>query len=259
MNGNERRLRSMRYQKMNHSLLSASPALGYFKQPSQAYHHGLVPHFVFTQTSPSIMSEIIVDDTDPGIQYSNSGWFEDYGSQDADGNWGPTYNKSLHGTKTNGNFSFSFQGESFKFACFYRKIDICFSGNSVAVYGTNARINTTMGLDPSWECFVNNVNIGASSNVLSPAENNFLLCSQVIMDDGIHQLTVQATSNTGQPFWFDFIRYRPSSTVSEPIASILIQRWDQAINYGAGWSAYGTIANYTSNQGAEFWYNFTGI
>jgi hypothetical protein len=55
----------------------------------------------------------MVDDTDPSIHYTGTGqgWFQDEGSRDGVGNFGATYNHTLHGTKSNGSFSFSFQGD----------------------------------------------------------------------------------------------------------------------------------------------------
>lgn len=56
---------------------------------------------------------VVVDDTDGKIQYSGAGWFLDQsGDQDGDGNFGPTYKKTLHGTTVDGSFSFPFTGES---------------------------------------------------------------------------------------------------------------------------------------------------
>jgi len=53
---------------------------------------------------------ILVDDTDPRIQYSGP-WFLDRGSQDNLGNFGIPYQSTLHGINTDGSFSYDFRGE----------------------------------------------------------------------------------------------------------------------------------------------------
>jgi hypothetical protein len=53
----------------------------------------------------------VVDDSDPAIQYSGSGWFRDNrGSLDGVGNFGPTYLHTVHGTNSSDSLSFSFHG-----------------------------------------------------------------------------------------------------------------------------------------------------
>lgn len=59
-----------------------------------------------------MMGQIVVDDTDNNIQYMGQGWFlDDTGSQDEVGAYGPTYLRSLHGTKLNGTLSYKFEGK----------------------------------------------------------------------------------------------------------------------------------------------------
>ncbi|KAF8912163.1 hypothetical protein CPB84DRAFT_1841850 [Gymnopilus junonius] len=52
---------------------------------------------------------VFVDDTDSGIQYIGS-WFADTGTQNNLGNFGPPYKSTLHGIKSDGSFSYNFQG-----------------------------------------------------------------------------------------------------------------------------------------------------
>lgn len=57
----------------------------------------------------------MVDDTDPEIVYSGS-WAADKGNLDSDGTWGPPYLSTVHGTTTQGSFSYKFSGKkSFTF------------------------------------------------------------------------------------------------------------------------------------------------
>ena len=54
---------------------------------------------------------VVADDTDTDITYTGP-WFQDQGSQDTKGNFGPTYNSTLHGANANtASLSFAFNGE----------------------------------------------------------------------------------------------------------------------------------------------------
>jgi hypothetical protein len=119
-------------------------------------------------------------------------------------------------------------------------------------------VNTTAGWDPSWECFVDNISIGATAP-FQYDENNWLLCEQANLIDGSHEITVNVTSTTGQPFWFDYVQYAPSASVSEQTAYVIVDHLDPAIQYGNGWAALGGTANMTSTQGSVLQFNFTGI
>ena len=68
---------------------------------------------------PAMSSQrlIIVDDADSSVQYTGQGWFQDTGSRDGAGNFGPAYRHTLHGTKSDGSFSFPFHGEYILFFC----------------------------------------------------------------------------------------------------------------------------------------------
>jgi hypothetical protein len=201
---------------------------------------------------------IMVDDTDSSIHYTGQGWFQDTGSRDGAGNFGPTYKHILHGTKSDGSFSFQFNGELILFCGNHSVLDINpLVGTLVKIYGTNNRVNTTSGWDPRWECFIDNVSIGAT-DPFPYDENNWLLCGQTDLNDGLHTITVNVTSTTGQPFWFDYVQYAPSSSVSEETAYIVVDHLDPGIEYGIGWVALGGTANMTSNHGSELWFNFTG-
>lgn len=53
---------------------------------------------------------IIVDDVDSSIQYTGP-WYPDQGSRDTVGNFGPSYQSTLHGVNSNASLSFAFNGE----------------------------------------------------------------------------------------------------------------------------------------------------
>ena len=131
-------------------------------------------------------------------------------------------------------------------------------GRGVKVFGSNNRVNTSAGWDPRWECFVDGISIGATEP-FPFFENNWALCEKRSLDDGPHRLTVDVTSTTGKEFWFDYVRYEPSASVSEDTAYIFVDNHDSAIVYGSGWGPLGTVANMTTRLGSELRFNFTGM
>jgi hypothetical protein len=54
---------------------------------------------------------VIIDDTDPSIQYSGP-WFEIENTHIDTGDNGPPFNNTLHGVNVTANFSFPFNGTS---------------------------------------------------------------------------------------------------------------------------------------------------
>ncbi|KAH9476061.1 hypothetical protein JR316_0011631 [Psilocybe cubensis] len=156
---------------------------------------------------------IVVDDTDPRVQYS-LGWFQDHGSQDTFGTFGPPYLSTLHGT-TNGSLSFAF------------------NGIKVSVIGT-IDLGTPY---PIFDCFLDNNNIGKAIGALS-RENNLIICEKDRLVDGPHTLTVNATASNGQTFWFDSIRYVPSASVPLINEVIYVNPLDPALQYSNGWAQY---------------------
>jgi hypothetical protein len=59
---------------------------------------------------PNMPRWVMVDDTDASIKYTGD-WFANTGTLDSSGNWGAPYLSTLHGTKTQGSFSYSFSGQ----------------------------------------------------------------------------------------------------------------------------------------------------
>jgi len=57
---------------------------------------------------------VVIDDTHPSIRFSSKpSWFEQSDLKDNTGNSGKVLNSTLHGTDTNGSFSFPFSGMLF--------------------------------------------------------------------------------------------------------------------------------------------------
>ena len=202
---------------------------------------------------------IIVDDVDSQIQYTGP-WFADQGSRDSVGNFGPAYQSTMHGTTSNASLSFTFNGERHfpQFIKLSRLIRlISSSGTQIKVIGSNNIRNDSGVLDPTWECFVDNINIG--SNPFAFAENNWEFCEQDTLVDGPHILTVNATVLKNQTFWIDNIQYVPSASVSLDQKTIVVDSLDPQLQYGQGWQALGGTANMTTVPGSIFLYNFIGM
>jgi hypothetical protein len=132
-----------------------------------------------------------------------------------------------------------------------------FAGSSVRVLGPTNRVNTPTGFDPSWECFVDEISIGATQ----PQETNYMLCEQQQLVDGQHVVTVNVSQATqaGRTVWVDDIIYTPSSNVTSDGGYTLVDSIDPAIAYGDGWLDLFSFANFTSQIGTEFVFNFTGV
>ncbi|KAH9484548.1 hypothetical protein JR316_0004030 [Psilocybe cubensis] len=185
---------------------------------------------------------IAVDDTDSRIQYTGSGWFQDPGPHDNVGNYGPAYKSTLHGTISDGSLSFNF------------------AGTQIIVYGLINVHNNSGVLDPGWQCFVDNINIGNTSTFMG-MDNHWQLCSQDGLLDAPHILTVNITVTNQQTFWFDNIQYVPSSSVPLDNEAIVLDHRDPELNYGSGWTPYadGTAATLTQSPTTTFTYSFIGV
>jgi len=204
--------------------------------------------------------QIVVDDTDPRIQYAGQVWFQDGEGQDHLGNFGPVFNHTQHGTNSSTSFLFSFEGTIFPpvILASFRVIHFL-AGSSITVFGTSLLkpASTTTGYDPTWECFVDGVSIGSTKPFTSP-ENNWRLCDQPTLKDGPHVLMVNVTTS-GQTFWLDYIWYTPSSSSSKDVANIVVNHFDPDIVYGSGWRSLGGSANMTTVFGSQLRFNFTGM
>ncbi|KAF4614875.1 hypothetical protein D9613_002561 [Agrocybe pediades] len=183
---------------------------------------------------------IVVDDTDSAINYVGP-WFQDNsGSQDHNGNYGPTYLSTLHGTTSSASLSYAFNGSQIK------------------VWGTTNLRNDSGVLDPQWECFIDKISIGATAPFSAP-ENNWLLCEHDQLVDGPHVLTVNATVAKQQTFWFDQIQYIPSTDVPLQDKAVLVDNLDAALQFSHGWAALGGTANLTLVPNASLTFEFVGV
>ncbi|KAF9561140.1 hypothetical protein CPC08DRAFT_635839, partial [Agrocybe pediades] len=183
---------------------------------------------------------VVVDDTDSAINYVGP-WFQDNsGSQDHVGNYGPAYLSTLHGTTSSATLSYAF------------------NGTQIRVRGTNHPLNDSGVLDPQWECFIDNVSIGATAPFSSP-ENNWLFCENDQLSDGPHVLTVNATVAKKQTFWFDQIQYTPSAGVLLEDKAVFVDNLDSALKFSHGWAALGGSANLTLVPNSTVTFEFVGV
>ncbi|KAF8808393.1 hypothetical protein BYT27DRAFT_7337775 [Phlegmacium glaucopus] len=184
---------------------------------------------------------VLVDDTNPNIQYSGP-WFSTQNTQLNTGDFGTPFQNTLHGVNVDANFSYSF------------------NGSSVTVLGTSTVPDTNFlsGPDLSWECFVDNSSIG-SLPVISYAENNWVFCQNGQLQDGPHVLTVKAKVSNQKTFWFDQIQYLPSSNVSLDESIVRINSNDPDIQYSSGWKELNGVVNLTQTTGSTITYVFTGV
>ncbi|CAA7269979.1 unnamed protein product [Cyclocybe aegerita] len=188
----------------------------------------------------ALSRRVVVDDTSPDISYSGP-WFQDQGSQNTIGFAGFAYKSTLHGTKSNASLS------------------LPFSGSQVQVLGTNRMLNDSGIIDPTWECFIDNISIGSTPP--SPVSaNRWLFCEQLSLLDGPHVLTLNATIRINQTFWFDTIEYVPSPGVSLENKAIGIDSLDPQVlrSFDSRWSNIGDFANMTRQDNALFSFDFYG-
>ncbi|KAF7342109.1 hypothetical protein MVEN_01798200 [Mycena venus] len=183
---------------------------------------------------------IVVDDTDPAIQYGPSGWFvADSTKLNTIGNYGPVYNGTSHAATTDATLSFPF------------------NGTAITVLGTIAITkDANNNTDPTWDCFVDEIQITNPNPTFQFPENNWALCDQAQIASGSHMLTIQVKSK-GQPFYLDQIIYRPLPTVQYDGAVLEYTNTDPSVSFGTGWRQWG-VQNVTQTTGAQVALNFHG-
>jgi hypothetical protein len=131
------------------------------------------------------------------------------------------------------------------------------TGSAVRLWGSNNPRNESGIIDPTWDCLIDNVDIGAT-DPFPFAENNWLFCDWKDGTPGEHTLTVRVQSQ-GQTFFVDRVEYIPSPTASVPGGSVIsVDHKDNAIKLGEGWGALGGSANFTTARGATAEVEFVG-
>ncbi|KAJ7353426.1 hypothetical protein DFH08DRAFT_856850 [Mycena albidolilacea] len=184
------------------------------------------------------LRQVLVDDTDPSVQYGPEGWFVADPSKLNLGNFGPIYNATSHAT-TSSNSTLSYS----------------FNGTSILVQGTiDTSTDANNVTDPTWDCFVDGIKLPPAKPSQFP-ENNWPLCQQDTIASGSHVLTIQVKSQ-GQAFYFDSLVYTPILDAVFPSAVLIYADGDTALNYSSGWKEAGEQV--TQTQNAQVTLNFHG-
>ncbi|KAJ4483574.1 hypothetical protein J3R30DRAFT_3698434 [Lentinula aciculospora] len=200
-----------------------------------------------TTPSSSVPRLVVVDDTDPTIQYSPPSAFslDSTGSLDQLGNGGPAFNKTLTGTTTNASLSYTFNGT------FVRAM--------VAAVGTTY----------SWNCTVDN-HLITSFTVDTNQVTNYIACDSAGVLQGTtgeHTLDVNLsfrptnTSNSTQSLWLDSIQYQPLPSNPLDSVTLRVHNSDPSVTYSnssGGWSWQGFESNSTQRTGTSMNFAFNG-
>ncbi|KAJ7050420.1 hypothetical protein C8F01DRAFT_1000751 [Mycena amicta] len=187
---------------------------------------------------------IVVDDTDPAIQYRADAWFPHDVNQLQIGNLGPVWNGTTQSTSVDG-----------------ATLSFTFNGTSISLLGSiELQVDEDTGVvDPTWTCLVDEIAIGGADPTFKFPENNWLLCNQPTLLDGQHTLT-GPYRRKGSRFYADSIVYTPMPDVSLDGAVLEYDSGDSAITYGKGWEFYdhGAVQNITQTKGAQVALSFHG-
>jgi hypothetical protein len=128
-------------------------------------------------------------------------------------------------------------------------------GTIVIITGTNQFTNPFGVTNPSWQCVVDGVSVPSAT--VSVPENRLLLCEKTGLSDGPHVITVNVTVSNQQTFWFDYVQYLPSPSMSLAQVSLSIDADDSQLQYGTGWSPI-SPGNVTGQTGSTFSFEFNG-
>lgn len=108
-----------------------------------------------------------------------------------------------------------------------------------------------------FECFVDNISIG-STPWLNFAQNNVLLCENEHLTDGQHKITINVNATTWG-FWFDYIQYTPSPSLSLETAVVVVDDLDPGIILDSNWEATGYGYSMTQVPDSTATFQFTGM
>ncbi|KAG6809613.1 hypothetical protein H0H92_015531 [Tricholoma furcatifolium] len=168
--------------------------------------------------------QIVVDDSDPNIQYAGgaSSWTTDTTGLNGIGSYGPIYNGTSHGVAA------------------VLSVQYDFNGTAISAFGTNQQTlypnNTYL---PFFECLVDEVSYNQTAPVFTP-ENNWNLCNAFNLSaNTTHTFTIRVESFAlNQTWWLDYLRYTPlpdKSFSSGETAEIYVRSNDAGIEYGGAW------------------------
>ena len=112
---------------------------------------------------------------------------------------------------------------------------------------------------PSWTCYLDGHNL-INNIPLNIDLNNVEICSLngILPNATPSNLTVKASGTTDNPFLFDRIQYEPDARVILDNATVVVDAFDDKIEYSSGWTTPGEIGWQTSVQGSSLNFNFVG-
>jgi hypothetical protein len=203
--------------------------------------------------------DLVIDDTDPAIQYGSNGWFVADPSTAGVGNFGPIYQNTSHATtSSNSTLTFPFNGILSSpdfchiiFKSYYR------SGTSIHVFGTiSISTDSNNVTDPTWDCFVDDIQIGNPQPTFPFTESNWELCDQAQIASGSHELRIQVQSK-GRAFYLDRLVYTPPPEATFESAVLVYPNTDPSVSYGAGWTVLGGQKT-TNTKNSQVALNFHG-
>ena len=127
-------------------------------------------------------------------------------------------------------------------------------GPSVSVMGSF--LASTL---PSVTCYLDG-NVFPLNNISLLHLNSVPFCSLegIVPKATPSNLTVVASGTTDNPFLFDRIQYEPDASVILDNATVVVDAFDNQIQYGSGWNKLGIIGMETSVQGASITFDFIG-
>ncbi|KAF5384569.1 hypothetical protein D9757_006482 [Collybiopsis confluens] len=196
--------------------------------------------------STAIPRLVVVDDTDPAIQYSPPSAFslDSDGTLDELGYGGPVWNKTVTGTTTNSSLSYTFNGT------FVRVL--------VA----------TQGNDSHWNCSVDGHLLPSFNSTTTQVTNSVACDSQGLLHGlkGPHTISVNVsfTPQDGLDsgtIWLDSVQYEPLP--EDPLDSVMLRvhNSDPAVKYDnstGGWAWQGVDSNATHSIGTTANFAFNG-
>ncbi|KAJ7792757.1 hypothetical protein B0H14DRAFT_2394110 [Mycena olivaceomarginata] len=183
--------------------------------------------------------DLVIDDTDPAIQYGSKGWFVADPSTVGVGNFGPIYQNTSHAT-TSSNSSLTFP----------------FNGTAIHVFGTiSISTDSDNVTDPTWDCFVDDIQIGNPQPTFPFTESNWELCDQAQIASGA-ELRIQVQSK-GRAFYLDRLVYTPPPDATFESAVLVYPNTDPSVSYGAGWTVIGGQKT-TNTKDSQVALNFHG-
>ncbi|KAF5392051.1 hypothetical protein D9757_003258 [Collybiopsis confluens] len=202
----------------------------------------ILPPWMTTPTpSTAIPRLVVVDDTDPAIQYFPASAFslDSQGTLDGQGWGGPAWNKTITGTTTNASFSYVFNASIF------------FS----TLKGTFVRtILAAQGSSYSWNCAVDDHPIDNFPFNTTQITNYIGCDSGETLQEGLHTLNVDlhfspSNDTSTQSIWLDSIEYQPLP--EDPLDSVMmrVHNSDPSVTYSNSsgeWSWQGSESNSTA-------------